>query len=67
MNVIAELRINNMTLMVGRKALSLFGSRGRIQVYSLDEIHVARVKENDFAYRKTHNISTPNMAVNGRL
>jgi hypothetical protein len=64
MNVIAELRINNMTLMVGREALSLFGSRGRIQVYLLDEI--VRVKENAFAYRTGHNISSLNMAANGR-
>jgi len=63
MNVIAELRINNMTLMIGRKTLSLFGSRGRIQVYSLDEI--VRVKEKALADRTGHNISSPNMAANG--
>ena len=63
MNVIAELRINNMTLLVGREAL-LFGSRGRIKVYSFDEI--VRVKENAFAYRTGHNISSPSMVANGR-
>ena len=62
-HVIAEWRIKNVTWLDEREALSLFGSRGRIPVNSLDEIVCERKEMPCLTHRSQS--SSRNMATNG--